>query len=1008
MERIKIDLQGIKRDVSPLAAPLGTCQEVVNLRLKDGALRPVLPEKILMYGQSDNVRVRNIVKLYAHNALPHNSYLAYTRVQVGDYLYGRLLHIRIDTGEDIELLQTIRQWEEAGVGGFTYDLDFGFQILGESKQLLSITTYNDTVVVSVRGKTTVHLYKNNRYRINEAVTDLKDLQVASANHDQQTLETGLQDTYTEARTEMLRLISEQREEKRYNGYLVLVAAYRMSDGAIVKTSHPVMSVIGRSDGEIDSREIETAGDKYNIKGVNVSKVKVKVNTMVSQWWTEVIKNVEIYACYQPAYNMPDEEEITKREFVFKDHVFYLIESVPYTHGDTDSVAGAQSLISHEFELDLENIEAKETLVVDDSHHDICFRHGFPYNGYLHASNMLTYLSTGYAPTVQLEAFMANEQPGYIQRLLGDTITGTPASVFSALWGCEQPVVIMHIKTDDGQRTVTREYPTDAKLFQTSSGAKLVLPKIITYPHLGATHFEVVVPVDDSNGELLYKGKMTPHSFYNMSYHVVDDNDRVYGGDNVTGVVYSHISLLNIVFNHGEGSFGEQSIDFPVAFTYDGTVETFDPLTINPDEASWDINNALASYRAWFNGTPRPFGLKLAQATGSHNDNTSEVMLRFTSAVSVIYHGDLTWSYEGLSYEATAQYMTTLDPGTPSGVNVVAIPGTHRVPVVDSSAIRLSSLNNPFVYPPKDYYQVGDDKTNDIRSLAVQSSPVSEGQFGQFPLVVFTGHGVYFMDQGLQTVYQSTRQVSNLSGLSAMGVSSAVIFNTEKGLYLLSGREVTELTRNILPNTLIPTEDTETPEIALDTSDYLSNIEFGYDTINRELMIINPQKDFHYRYQDNGFMFAMTSSHTGLMIKHGLWQAYKISGAHHQQVTVKEVGKEQSQTSVDVFIKTNPVSFGLMQHKKLFRTMYYIDAVTPETAGFFNIFVFGGNRPDMDEFPVMQKSLVDEDETVMFVRMGRVNYSVRYFIFMLSGKINPEAVLHHIETEVMPVMGGRLR
>ena len=46
-KRIRIDITGIQRDVSPSMAPLGSCQDMVNLRLWDGALRPIKPKKVL-------------------------------------------------------------------------------------------------------------------------------------------------------------------------------------------------------------------------------------------------------------------------------------------------------------------------------------------------------------------------------------------------------------------------------------------------------------------------------------------------------------------------------------------------------------------------------------------------------------------------------------------------------------------------------------------------------------------------------------------------------------------------------------------------------------------------------------------------------------------------------------------------------------------------------------------------------------------------------------------------
>jgi hypothetical protein len=45
--RIKVQIIGIQRDVSPSMAPTGSCQDIVNLRPWDGALRPIKQKNIL-------------------------------------------------------------------------------------------------------------------------------------------------------------------------------------------------------------------------------------------------------------------------------------------------------------------------------------------------------------------------------------------------------------------------------------------------------------------------------------------------------------------------------------------------------------------------------------------------------------------------------------------------------------------------------------------------------------------------------------------------------------------------------------------------------------------------------------------------------------------------------------------------------------------------------------------------------------------------------------------------
>lgn len=114
-----------------------------------------------------------------------------------------------------------------------------------------------------------------------------------------------------------------------------------------------------------------------------------------------------------------------------------------------------------------------------------------------------------------------------------------------------------------------------------------------------------------------------------------------------------------------------------------------------------------------------------------------------------------------------------------------------------NVMKVSGLNDPMVYPLAQTYTIGNGK---IISAAVSTKTISQGQFGQYPLYVFTSDGVYAMSQGSgEVVYQTVSPLSRhvcVNVKSICDTDSAVVFATEQGLFILQGGDIIEISQAI--------------------------------------------------------------------------------------------------------------------------------------------------------------------------------------------------------------------
>jgi hypothetical protein len=150
-----------------------------------------------------------------------------------------------------------------------------------------------------------------------------------------------------------------------------------------------------------------------------------------------------------------------------------------------------------------------------------------------------------------------------------------------------------------------------------------------------------------------------------------------------------------------------------------------------------------------------------------------------------------------------------------GVGVTPIVDDNGTKVLNDKLI-ISQSYNPFVFDPSTTYQFNDEK---IVALAINAKPTSEGQFGQYPLYVFTQRGIYALEQTADPSVIFGR-VSPLSTFhyvdSAEKVANAerdVLFLNNTGVYVISGGQIERISDPVKGTGYITDAFLETAKIA---------------------------------------------------------------------------------------------------------------------------------------------------------------------------------------------------
>lgn len=119
-------------------------------------------------------------------------------------------------------------------------------------------------------------------------------------------------------------------------------------------------------------------------------------------------------------------------------------------------------------------------------------------------------------------------------------------------------------------------------------------------------------------------------------------------------------------------------------------------------------------------------------------------------------------------------------------------GTTTLPTADErpeylpNRIMVSEVNNPFTFTADGDNQVGSGK---IYAIVPNTTALSEGQFGAYPLYAFTSEGIWALGVNKEGLYDEVKPLPREVLLNPEGLvqtDNAVFFASKKGLMVLAG------------------------------------------------------------------------------------------------------------------------------------------------------------------------------------------------------------------------------
>lgn len=209
-------------------------------------------------------------------------------------------------------------------------------------------------------------------------------------------------------------------------------------------------------------------------------------------------------------------------------------------------------------------------------------------------------------------------------------------------------------------------------------------------------------------------------------------------------------------------------------------------------------------------------------------------------------------------------------------DAVALHPDQNATISIPNKIYTSAVNNPFYFPRTSINTVG---TGEILAMCTAAKPLSQGQFGAFPLYAFTTEGVWALEVNATGAYVAKQPITRDVCINAEGITqldSSVLFPTDRGVMEISGSTTTCITDMIDAEKPFDCRDLpgyETLHDRLEHMDkekdlnwgcvptrpfleYLRSARMVYDYLHQRIIVYAPQASYAYVYSLNSKQWGM--------------------------------------------------------------------------------------------------------------------------------------------------------
>lgn len=231
----------------------------------------------------------------------------------------------------------------------------------------------------------------------------------------------------------------------------------------------------------------------------------------------------------------------------------------------------------------------------------------------------------------------------------------------------------------------------------------------------------------------------------------------------------------------------------------------------------------------------------------------------------------------------------------------------------------SEVGNPFLFPLEGINTIGLGK---ILGMTSTTRALSQGQFGQFPLLVFATDGIWAMEvspNGLYSVKQPISRDICSNPKSITQIDGAVIFISDKGAMIIDADQVNTFSAELDGPTFSPASVIQFDVIAekegltkelnsqVSVKDFLMNCQIAYDYPNSRLLFINANKPYAYVYSLQSHSWAtVTSSFTHVVTDYP--HTY-LQGNNRQIVNISSKIDYESASRIKSIMLSRPIKLG---------------------------------------------------------------------------------------------------
>lgn len=316
---------------------------------------------------------------------------------------------------------------------------------------------------------------------------------------------------------------------------------------------------------------------------------------------------------------------------------------------------------------------------------------------------------------------------------------------------------------------------------------------------------------------------------------------------------------------------------------------------------------------------------------------------------------------------------------------------------EHNKIKVSEVNNPFIFPDVNTYLVGSGKILAESSIIMN---VSDRNYGMYPVFVFTTDGVFTMaGQDVDTVHASIQAptyleppVSNVICATPYGV----VFITNRGLMQINNYKTESLSEvlreddDILNIDLSGVPDPSVSYPSVSFREFLKSASsIVYNPYNDELIISASGYPYNYVYDYATKSFYLSTNLIDQLVQNTFPDVYYITDNN-----LIDISQSESKAT-HVSLLTRPLQFGITDIKKLERIFLRALMYNAE-----NVMVAAYHSMDGVNFSAIKgfafgsgKNYKDFD----FGLLARETY--RQYSLMFTGTIDEESQIEYIDIEV---------